>query len=177
MNGGKQDNSMNNNRDDTVMEACPIWKTLLTNQPDKIDNNRMNSLRAAVLGVNDDIVSITGFLVGNDSGTPSALLIAGLSALITSAFSIVGGEYSSVAAQRDAERAAGVNEANPWRAAISLFLSFVVGILIIILIALSITGWLVMRVGGMRGREIVKPIIRNALIGMLTMGFACWMKT
>lgn len=60
---------MNNNRDDTVMEACPIWKALLTNQPDKIDNNRMNSLRAAVLGVNDDIVSITGFLVGNDSGS------------------------------------------------------------------------------------------------------------
>lgn len=42
---------------------------LLTNQPDKIDNNRINSLRAAVLGVNDDIVSITGFLVGNDSGS------------------------------------------------------------------------------------------------------------
>lgn len=75
------------------------------------------------------------------------------------------------------ERAAGVNEANPWRAAISLFLSFVVGVLITILIALSITGWLAVRVGGMRGREIVKPIIRNALIGMLTMGFACWMKT
>lgn len=135
----------------------------------------MNSLRAAVLGVNDDIVSITGFLVGN--GAPSALLIAGLSALITGAFSMVGGEYSSVEAQRDAERAAGVNETNPWRAAISLFLSFVVGILITILIALSITGWLAVRVGGMRGREIVKPIIRNAFIGMLAMGFACWMKT
>lgn len=90
---------------------------------------------------------------------------------------MVGGEYSSVAAQRDAERAAGVNEANPWRAATSLFLSFAVGILITILIALSITDWLVVRFGGMRVRETVKPIIRNAFIGMLAMGFACWMKT
>lgn len=108
---------------------------------------------------------------------PSALLIAGMSALIAGVFSMAGGEYFSVAAQRDAERAAGVNEANPWRAATSLFLSFTVGGLIPILIALSITGWLVVRFGGMCGMEIVKPIIRNAFIGMLAMGFACWMKT
>lgn len=155
----------------------PAWKAILLNQSDKIDNNGMNALRASVLTANDDIVSISGLLVGMAAVVPSALLIAGLSALIAGAFSMTGGEYSSIAAQRDAERAAGVNEANPWRAATSLFLSFTVGGLIPILIALSITGWLVVRFIRMYGMEIVKPIIRNAFIGMLAMGFACWMKT
>lgn len=77
------------------------------NQPDKIDNNGMNALRVAVPAANDDIISISGLLVEMAAVVPSALLIAGLSALIASAFSMTGGEYSSIAAQRDTERAAG----------------------------------------------------------------------
>ena len=56
------------------------------NQPDKIDNNRMNALRAAVLTANDDIISISGLLVGMAAVVPSALLTAGLGALIAGAF-------------------------------------------------------------------------------------------
>lgn len=85
----------------------PAWKAILLNQSDKIDNNGMNALRASVLTANDDIVSISGLLVGMAAVVPSALLTAGLSALIASAFSMTGGEYSSIATQRDAERAAG----------------------------------------------------------------------
>lgn len=38
-----------NNRDDNAMSASPVWKAMRLNQPDKIDNNRMNALRAVVL--------------------------------------------------------------------------------------------------------------------------------
>ena len=145
----------------------PAWKAILLNQSDKIDNNGMNALRASVLTANDDIVSISGLLVGMAAVVPSALLIAGLSALIAGAFSMTGGEYPSIAAQRDAERAVGVNEANPWRAATSLFLSFTVGGLIPILIALSIH-WLACRAvhqnvrHGNRETDYTQCVHRNA---------------
>lgn len=46
----------------------------------------MNALRASVLTANDDIISISGLLVGMAAVVPSALLIAGLGALIAGAF-------------------------------------------------------------------------------------------
>jgi len=64
----------------------PAWKAILLNQSDKIDNNGMNALRASVLTANDDIISISGLLVGMAAVVPSALLIAGLGALIAGAF-------------------------------------------------------------------------------------------
>jgi VIT1/CCC1 family predicted Fe2+/Mn2+ transporter len=69
---------------------------------------RLNWLRAGVLGANDGIVSTAGLVVGVAGATSNvtAILIAGLAGLVAGALSMAGGEYTSVSAQRDTERAA-----------------------------------------------------------------------
>ncbi|WP_349897993.1 VIT1/CCC1 transporter family protein [Parafrigoribacterium soli] len=70
--------------------------------------SRLNWLRAGVLGANDGIVSTAGLVVGVAGATANvaAILIAGLAGLVAGALSMAGGEYTSVSAQRDTERAA-----------------------------------------------------------------------
>jgi VIT1/CCC1 family predicted Fe2+/Mn2+ transporter len=68
----------------------------------KISNDKLNSLRAAVLGANDGILSIAGLLMGM-AGSGSTLR-AGIAATIAGAFSMATGEYVSVSTQRDSER-------------------------------------------------------------------------
>jgi Uncharacterized membrane protein len=69
---------------------------------------RLNWLRAGVLGANDGIVSTAGLVVGVAGATSdnAAILIAGLAGMVAGALSMAGGEYTSVSAQRDTERAA-----------------------------------------------------------------------
>ncbi|KUL25661.1 VIT1/CCC1 transporter family protein [Streptomyces regalis] len=69
---------------------------------------RLNWLRAAVLGANDGIVSIAGLVVGVAGATDdrSALLTAGLAGLLAGSMSMAAGEYVSVSTQRDSEKAA-----------------------------------------------------------------------
>ncbi|MFT4110245.1 VIT family protein [Propionicimonas sp.] len=69
---------------------------------------RLNRLRAGVLGANDGIVSTAGLVFGvagatTDSG---AVLVAGLAGMVAGALSMAGGEYVSVSSQRDSEVAA-----------------------------------------------------------------------
>lgn len=68
---------------------------------------RLNWLRAGVLGANDGIVSVAAVVVGVASATDSttAILTAGLAALVGGALSMALGEYVSVSSQRDTERA------------------------------------------------------------------------
>lgn len=68
---------------------------------------RSGWLRAAVLGANDGIVSISSLLVGVASADPSprAVLIAGVAGLTAGAMSMAAGEYVSVSSQSDIERA------------------------------------------------------------------------
>lgn len=69
---------------------------------------RLNWLRAGVLGANDGIVSVAGVVVGVAAATPGnvvAIATAGLAALVAGAFSMAGGEYVSVSTQRDTEKA------------------------------------------------------------------------
>lgn len=68
---------------------------------------RSGWLRAAVLGANDGIVSISSLLVGVASADPSprAVLIAGIAGLTAGAMSMAAGEYVSVSSQSDIERA------------------------------------------------------------------------
>ena len=69
--------------------------------------NRSGWLRAAVLGANDGIVSVSSLVVGvaaADPG-PSAVLIAGIAGLAAGAMSMAAGEYVSVSSQSDIERA------------------------------------------------------------------------
>lgn len=69
---------------------------------------KLNWLRAGVLGANDGIVSTAGLVMGvagatSDSG---AILIAGVAGLVAGSISMAGGEYTSVSAQKDSEKAA-----------------------------------------------------------------------
>lgn len=70
-------------------------------------SERVNRLRAGVLGANDGIVSVAGLAVGVAGATTDTrwLLIAGLAALIAGALSMAMGEYVSVSTQRDTDRA------------------------------------------------------------------------
>lgn len=69
---------------------------------------KLNWLRAGVLGANDGIVSVAGVVIGVAAATPGntiAIATAGIAALVAGAFSMAGGEYVSVSTQRDTERA------------------------------------------------------------------------
>ena len=68
---------------------------------------RSGWLRAAVLGANDGIVSVSSLVVGVAAADPSprAVLIAGVAGLAAGAMSMAAGEYVSVSSQSDTERA------------------------------------------------------------------------
>ncbi|MBN6191451.1 VIT family protein [Microbacterium sp. SSW1-47] len=68
---------------------------------------RLNWLRAGVLGANDGIVSVASLVVGVAGATTdnAALLTAGVAGLVGGAISMALGEYVSVSSQRDSERA------------------------------------------------------------------------
>ncbi len=70
-------------------------------------NVKMNSLRAAVLGANDGIVSVAGIVAGVAGAThvTSTIFTAGIAGLVAGALSMAAGEYISVSSQRDSERA------------------------------------------------------------------------
>jgi VIT1/CCC1 family predicted Fe2+/Mn2+ transporter len=64
-------------------------------------------LRAAVLGADDGIVSISSLMIGvaASSASKEAILVAGVAGLVAGSMSMAVGEYVSVSAQRDAEQA------------------------------------------------------------------------
>jgi VIT1/CCC1 family predicted Fe2+/Mn2+ transporter len=68
---------------------------------------RSGWLRAAVLGANDGIVSVSSLVVGVAAADPAprAVLIAGVAGLVAGAMSMAAGEYVSVSSQSDIERA------------------------------------------------------------------------
>ncbi|WP_336630612.1 MULTISPECIES: VIT1/CCC1 transporter family protein [unclassified Microbacterium] len=70
-------------------------------------SQRLNWLRAGVLGANDGIVSTAAVVVGVAGATSAVLpvLLAGSAALVGGAISMALGEYVSVSSQRDTERA------------------------------------------------------------------------
>jgi VIT1/CCC1 family predicted Fe2+/Mn2+ transporter len=69
--------------------------------------NKLNWLRAAVLGANDGIVSTAGIVIGVAAATVERgpVLTAGIAGLAAGALSMAVGEYVSVSTQRDTERA------------------------------------------------------------------------
>jgi VIT1/CCC1 family predicted Fe2+/Mn2+ transporter len=68
---------------------------------------RNSWLRAAVLGANDGIVSVSSLVVGVAAAEPDArvILVAGVAGLVAGAMSMAAGEYVSVSSQSDTERA------------------------------------------------------------------------
>lgn len=87
----------------------PIFRDPITHV--EIDSSatssKLNWLRAAVLGANDGIVSVSSVIVGvaGAENSKSFVLTAGVAALVAGALSMAVGEYVSVSSQRDSERA------------------------------------------------------------------------
>lgn len=69
-------------------------------------SERLNIIRAGVLGANDGIISVAGIVVGVASAHQSqyTLFLAGVSGMLAGAFSMGGGEYVSVSTQRDTQK-------------------------------------------------------------------------
>lgn len=65
--------------------------------------DRSGSMRAAVFGISDGLVSNTALVMGFAGAAPanSTVLFAGLAGLLAGSFSMAAGEYVSVASQRD----------------------------------------------------------------------------
>jgi VIT1/CCC1 family predicted Fe2+/Mn2+ transporter len=70
-------------------------------------SGRAGWLRAAVLGSDDAIVSISSLLIGvaASSASREAILVAGVAGMVAGSMSMAVGEYVSVSSQRDAEQA------------------------------------------------------------------------
>ena len=69
--------------------------------------NRVGWLRATVLGANDGIVSTASLMTGiaASGADGQTILLTGVAALVAGAMSMAAGEYVSVSAQSDTERA------------------------------------------------------------------------
>jgi VIT1/CCC1 family predicted Fe2+/Mn2+ transporter len=75
-----------------------------------LDNHyihRSNWLRAAVLGANDGIISISSLAIGvaAASSTREPIILATMAGLVAGALSMAAGEYVSVSSQTDTEKA------------------------------------------------------------------------
>ena len=84
----------------------------IASDPKPVSNVRLNALRAAVLGANDGIVSVSSIILGVAGATDSrtAILAAGMAGLVAGALSMAVGEYVSVSSQRDSEESYIVRE-------------------------------------------------------------------
>ncbi|SIR68411.1 Predicted Fe2+/Mn2+ transporter, VIT1/CCC1 family [Williamsia sterculiae] len=207
-------------------------------------SQRLNWLRAGVLGANDGIVSVAGIVVGVAAATVERgpVLTAGVAGLAAGAVSMALGEYVSVSTQRDSERALLAKEraeldeqpgaeldelaaiyqtkglspttarqvaveltrhdafaahvdaelgidpdelTNPWYAALSSALAFIVGALLplvavllpgsdaripvavaAVLVALAVTGFLGARLGGAEPRRAMARVVAGGAIAM-----------
>ena len=100
------------------------------------------NLRAAVMGVNDGLVSNFSLVMGVAGGVdnPTIVMLAGIAGLLAGGFSMAAGEYISVASQRDVylhqtrqeDDARDLGEdldylGSPWGAAFSSFAAFIAG--------------------------------------------------
>lgn len=82
-------------------------KITIDNYLDSHYIHRSNWLRAAVLGANDGIISISSLAIGvaTASTTRDPILLATIAGLVAGALSMAAGEYVSVSSQTDIERA------------------------------------------------------------------------
>lgn len=82
-------------------------KRTLENYLDSHYMHRSNWLRAAVLGANDGIISVSSLAIGvtTASSSKDPILLATLAGLVAGALSMAAGEYVSVSSQTDTEKA------------------------------------------------------------------------
>ncbi|SER63876.1 VIT1/CCC1 transporter family protein [Corynebacterium cystitidis] len=89
-----------------------MTETTIPSQSNTGLNEKLNKLRAGVMGANDGIVSTAAVVVGVAGATSDvrAIATAGIAAVIGGAVSMALGEYVSVSSQRDTEEAIIVQE-------------------------------------------------------------------
>lgn len=82
-------------------------KVTIDNYLDSHYIHRSNWLRAAVLGANDGIISISSLAIGvaAASSTREPIVLATVAGLVAGALSMAAGEYVSVSSQTDTEKA------------------------------------------------------------------------
>ena len=82
-------------------------KLTIENYLDNHYIHRSNWLRAAVLGANDGIISISSLAIGiaAASATREPIVLAAVAGLVAGALSMAAGEYVSVSSQTDTEKA------------------------------------------------------------------------
>lgn len=82
-------------------------KITIDNYLDNHYINRSNWLRAAVLGANDGIISVSSLAIGvaAASSMREPILLATVAGLVAGALSMAAGEYVSVSSQTDTEKA------------------------------------------------------------------------
>lgn len=82
-------------------------KLTLDNYLDNHFIHRSNWLRAAVLGANDGIISVSSLAIGvaAASSTREPVVLATVAGLVAGALSMAAGEYVSVSSQTDTEKA------------------------------------------------------------------------
>jgi len=82
-------------------------KITIDNYLDNHYIHRSNWLRAAVLGANDGIISISSLAIGvaAASSTREPIILATVAGLVAGALSMAAGEYVSVSSQTDTEKA------------------------------------------------------------------------
>ncbi|MDO5533399.1 MAG: VIT1/CCC1 transporter family protein [Propionibacteriaceae bacterium] len=154
----------------------------------------MNQLRAGVLGANDGIVSVAAMVMGVAGATTDsfAILVAGVAGLSAGALSMGVGEFVSVSAQRDSERALlarsratlgdraeevlGLDPdhlVNPWHAAWASMGSFVLGALVPLLVmVLTAPDARVLATGGAVVLALVLTGVVSAKVGEAPVGRA-----
>jgi len=68
--------------------------------------DRLNIIRAGILGANDGIISVSGIVLGamGANFSSSYLLVSGMAGMLAGACSMAGGEYISVSAQHDIQK-------------------------------------------------------------------------
>lgn len=152
---------------------------------------KLNRLRAGVLGANDGIVSTAAVVVGVAGATSStsAIATAGLAAVVGGAVSMALGEYVSVSSQRDSERTLGVQDeeqVNPWSAGTASFFAFLLGALLpfvaavlapetwrvaaifaLTLVSLAVTGTVSAKLGN---APVTRSVSRVVIGGSLALG-------
>jgi VIT1/CCC1 family predicted Fe2+/Mn2+ transporter len=85
----------------------PIERPMIRRHAEHHRTDRIGWLRAAVLGVNDGIVSTASLLIGVATAhqNHSSILLTGIAGLVAGAMSMAAGEYVSVHSQADTEAA------------------------------------------------------------------------
>lgn len=97
--------------------------------------DRSNTVRAAIFGIQDGMVSNIGLIMGviGADVAPDTVVIAGLAGLVSGSVSMGAGEYVSVRTQREmleVGRPADDELVSPWRALAASSSSFALGALV-----------------------------------------------